>query len=116
MSRSRNWNKNPPCLAAEVGLTSRTSLPDAPRIARTSFINWQGLGLRKEVRPGRTLADFVGPLHHQHSKKPRGCQYIILKDSAPVGRAELESRDGIPVRTVLGRHLLQFLIGLGEDV
>jgi hypothetical protein len=115
MNRSRDENKTP-SLATEVLLTTRTSLPVALRIARASFIDWQGLGLRKEVRPRRTLADFVGPLLYQHNKKPRGCRYIILEDSAPVLRAGLESSDGIPVRTVMGRHLLQFRIGHGEGV
>ena len=42
---------------------------------------------------------------------------LILKIIVIAGEcAGQESRDGIPVRTPLWRHLLQFLLGLGEGV
>ena len=113
--------KSPPSLAAEVRLSPRTSLPDAPRIGRASFIEWQGLGRRKEVSSGRTLADFVGPLQSNPSKKttvlsrlyygarrhrpqahqhPRGTTNSATgpKNSAPQRPPEAVRREGRPLR------------------
>ena len=100
--------------ATGIRESSRTSLPIALRIARASFIDWQGLGLRKEVSSGRALTDFVGPLHRQHSKEPLNCQYFILEYLARARCAGPDAFDCIRVRTRLRRYLLRF--GFGLDV